>query len=102
MMDTAKSRFEKLNGARSEVLERARDAADLTIPSLMPASGHSESSRLPQPYQSLGARGVNNLASKLALALLPAGNPFFRMTVNDDIVGLIDNEPEVQENLRKI
>lgn len=101
-MMTAKARWDKLDAARSEVLERARDAADLTIPSLMVKDGHTETTRLPQPYQSLGARGVNNLASKLALALLPAGNPFFRMSVSDDIIGLLENENEIQENLRRI
>ena len=34
-----------------------------------------------QPYQGIGARGVNNLASKLSLALMPPNSPFFRFMV---------------------
>lgn len=101
-MATAKQRWEKLNGKRDAILERARDASDLTIPSLMPRAGHSENSKLPQPYQSLGARGLNNLASKLALALLPAGNPFFRLNVGEDVAAEVEGLTEIQEHLRKI
>lgn len=101
-MATAKERWEKLNGKRDAILERARDCSDLTIPSLMPREGHNENSKLPQPYQSLGARGLNNLASKLALALLPAGNPFFRLNVSEGVAAEVENLNEIQEELRKI
>ncbi|MEW5249919.1 portal protein [Microbulbifer sp. 2201CG32-9] len=101
-MATAKARWEKLNGSRDAILQRARDAADLTIPALLPPEGHNENSTLPQPYQSLGARGVNNLASKLAMALLPTGNPFFRMMIPDDVLAEIADDTEIQEELRKI
>ena len=101
-MATAKERWEKLNGKRDAILNRARDAADLTIPALMPREGHNENSTLPQPYQSLGARGLNNLASKLSLALLPAGNPFFRLNVSEDVAAEVEGLTEIQEQLRKI
>lgn len=101
-MATAKDRWIKLNGKRDAILTRARDAADLTIPAMMPREGHTENSKLPQPYQSLGARGLNNLASKLSMALLPAGNPFFRLNVGEDVAPAISNLNEVQEELRKI
>jgi hypothetical protein len=68
---------------RSSVLDRARDGAKLTIPSILPPDGHSEVTRLTTPYQGIGARGVNNLASKLLLALLPPNAPFFRMVMDD-------------------
>jgi len=54
----------------------------LTIPSLLPPQGHTGSSALYKPFQSVGARGVNNLASKLLLAILPPNSPFFRYKVN--------------------
>jgi hypothetical protein len=38
------------------------------------------------PFQSIGARGVNNLASKLLLAILPPGSSFFRLTLDDFVV----------------
>jgi len=88
-MSTTKERFETLNGKRDQVLSRARDAADITIPALMPPDGTDENATLPQPYQSLGARGVNNLTSKLRLSLFPPGNPFFRFQMEDDTKELL-------------
>jgi len=99
-MATAKERFTKLNGRRDQVLQRGRDCADLTIPALMPPEGADENTNLSTPYQSLGARGVNNLASKLRLALFPAGNPFFRFKLDDDALDLIaQDSPEAAEQI---
>lgn len=81
-MATAKERFEKLDSKRDQVVDRARQGADLTIPALMPPEGSDENTPLPTPYQSLGSRGVNNMASKLRLSLFPPGNPFFRLQMN--------------------
>jgi len=74
-----KNRWTKLDGERSTVLDRAKHCTELTIPSLLVDNeSHTEESRLDTPYQSLGARAVNNLASKLLLSLLPPNAPFFR------------------------
>lgn len=80
---TAKSRYEALSRHKTEVLRRARDAAALTIPHLMPREGHNSSSTLVNPFQSVGARGVRNLASKLLLTLFPPNTPFFKYSVDD-------------------
>ena len=103
-MATAKARWEKLDSNREAVLQRGRDCADLTIPALMPPEGTTESSDLPTPYQSLGARGVNNLSSKLTLALLPANNPFYRFQIGQDAAeNLQTNEKtDIEEALRKL
>ena len=76
-MKQAQARYSQLETRREPFLTRARDAAKLTIPSLLPPSGHTGHSKFSTPAQSLGARGVNNLASKLLLALLPPNSPFF-------------------------
>lgn len=81
-MATAKERFETLDSKRDQVVERARQCADITIPALMPPKGTDENSPLPTPYQSLGSRGVNNMTSKLRLSLFPPGNPFFRLLMD--------------------
>lgn len=73
-----KSRWTKLDSERSAVLDRAKQCTELTIPSLLVDTAHSEDAQLSTPYQSLGARAVNNLASKLLLSLLPPNAPFFR------------------------
>ncbi len=103
---TAAGRYLQLSNARSAVLERARAAAKLTIPSLMPPSGHSETSVLPTPFQGIGARGINNLASKLLLALLPPNSPFFRLMIDDFTLEKIMKREgmraEVEKGLNKI
>ena len=82
-MKNAQARYSQLEALREPFLTRARDSAKLTIPSLLPPSGHTGHSKFSTPSQSLGARGVNNLSSKLLLALLPPNSPFFRLTIDD-------------------
>ena len=66
---------------RTHWLERAYRSATLTIPSLLPREDQGRD-QLPQNYQSIGARGVNNLAAKLSLTLFPTQLPFFRLAVD--------------------
>ena len=73
-----KTRWSKLDSERNAVVDRAKACVELTIPSLLVDATHTEDTRLATPYQSLGARAVNNLASKLLLSLLPPNAPFFR------------------------
>lgn len=75
----ASSRFKKLDNDRNAVLDRARNCAKLTIPSIIPDTGHSETQALVTPFQALGSRLVNNLASKLMLSLFPPNLSFFRL-----------------------
>lgn len=71
-------RYQKLAADRQPFLDRAREMAKLTIPSLFPPDGMNNSTKLVVPFQNLGARGVNNIANKLHLTLLPPNSPFFR------------------------
>lgn len=82
-MTTAANRYAALSGKRDQYLNRARSCAKLTIPHLFPPEGANESSTYDTPYQSLGARGVNNLASKLLLSLFPVNATFARMQLGD-------------------
>lgn len=84
--ESAKSVWERENGNRQAVLDRARECSRLTIPGLLPPQGHTEQTPLPTPFQSIGAKGVTTLASKLMLALLPPGLPFFRFKLRNSIV----------------
>ena len=63
-------RYTQLESHRHSFLERARDASELTIPTLVPPDGHTGSTLYKTPYQSVGARGINNLASKLLMTLV--------------------------------
>jgi hypothetical protein len=81
--ETAGGRYKALLTFREPYLFRGRKAAELTIPSLLPQEGSSGSTEFKTPFQGLGARGVNNLSSKLLLALMPPNSPFFRMLIDD-------------------
>ena len=84
--------YENMASDRDVFLTRARTCAELTIPTLMPRDGHTGSTQYDTPYQAVGARGVNNLASKLLMTLLPPNSPFFRLTIDDfDLVDLAGN-----------
>jgi hypothetical protein len=81
-MATAASRYETLSQGRNTILRQAQTAASLTIPGLIPQPGQSDPHDIStQPYSSLGARGVNNVAAKLLLSLFPPQRPFFTPTI---------------------
>lgn len=81
-MGTLKSEYLKLETARYSYLTRGRDCSRLTLPHLLPDEGDQSATLFPTPYQSVGARGVNNLASALLLSLLPPNAPFFRFVID--------------------
>jgi hypothetical protein len=91
---------------REPFLQRARECSKITIPSLIPPDGHTGSSKFYTPYQSVGARGVNNLAAKLLLALLPPNTPFFRLTIDDYTLEQLTQQEgmraKVEEKLNKM
>ena len=82
---TARQRYDRLSSDRSQFLNSARQAADLTLPYLIRDDESTTKSnlRLPQPMAVTGAKGVVTLASKLMLALLPPQTSFFKLQVND-------------------
>ena len=100
------SQYNKLELNRETYLERARDCAKLTIPTLFPDKGNNEATEYRTPYQSIGARGVMNLASKLMLALFPPQAPFFRLDVDDLVYRQIQGDPQqkatIEQGLAKI
>ena len=80
--ETAQALYIKLEGKRYQYVDRARQCSKLTLPYIMTEEGFGAHSRLHTPFQGIGARGVNNLSSKLLLALLPPNAPFFRLNVD--------------------
>ncbi len=79
----AETRYLQLEEFRRPFLDRARQCSEITIPSLIPPEGFNAESKLYTPHQSLGARGTNNLASKLLLALFPPNSPFWRFKIEE-------------------
>ncbi len=83
---SAAGRYSALETERDPFLRRARDVAKVTIPSLMPENVIGGSATLYTPFQGVGARGVNNLAAKILLALFPSTIPFFKLVVPEYII----------------
>ena len=87
---TIANRFSELDSRRRSKLDRARECAILTVPSLMPPENWSEEYELPQPYSSVGSRGVTALSSRMLSALIPLNDlPFFTFNLKSGV------EPEV-------
>lgn len=74
--------YKNLENERKPYLTRANDCATVTIPSLFPKEGDTGTTTYETPYQSVGARGINNLASKLMLALFPM-QTWFKLSINE-------------------
>ena len=97
---SARTRYDYLASDRSQFLEEARQASELTLPYLL--RGHEEHisgmKQLKTPYQSVGAKGVVTLASKLMLALLPVQTSFFKLQLDESQLGE-DIPPEMKSEL---
>ncbi len=98
---TARARYSKLETVRQPYLDRARDSAEFTIPSLITRDGYGSSTKLYTPYQGIGARGLNNLASKLLLALLPPNQPFFRLSLDEFTIQKLTQQKGMQGEFEK-
>ena len=99
--ETAKAVYDRLKSERDQYTDRAEKNAAMTIPALFPKESDNESTSYLTPNQSIGARGVNNLASKLMLALLPPNSTFFRLTPTDAITAQLAEQPEQLQEIEK-
>lgn len=79
----AEARYNDLKSDRDPFLTRARECAKLTLPFLIPPDGFTSGDAIKSTYQSIGANGCNNLASKLLLTMLPPNEPCFRLRVDN-------------------
>ena len=97
---TVAARYKQLQSSRTAYLERGYSNAQLTIPALLPRHRGS-SQNLDQPSQSIGAHGVNNLGSKILLAILPPNSPFFRQRPTPSVQRELDEAGD-EEGATKI
>ena len=97
---TAKKRYDSLARYRSEYLSQADVAAKLTLPYLIKDEETFKGGvrDLKTPWQSVGAKGVVTLASKLMLALMPVNTSFFKLQMDESQVGE-EVPPEVKTEL---
>lgn len=97
MESTASQRYARLSSSRTQFLDAARECAKLSLPYLLTPSGHASGNKLTTPWQSVGAKGVNVMASKLMLSLFPINQKFFKLQIND---GKLAMEPSVDKQAR--
>jgi hypothetical protein len=106
--NSAASLYSKLESRRSPFLMRARDCAKYTLPTLIKPTQTDNGGAVnyPTPWQGMGARGVNNLSSKLLLALFPPNSPFFKLQIDDFTLEQLTQQEgmraQVEEGLAKI
>jgi len=108
--ETAQGRYDFLRSWRDQYLWIARKAAHLTLPWLIKMDDEADIStrgQLREPWQSAGAKGVNVLASKLMLALMPVQTSFFKLQLDEMKLDKVDGfnpqmKSEVDQSFSKI
>ena len=83
MKHSAQAKYMMLQADREDYLDSGRQSARLTLPYILTDDGHVQGGVLPTPWQSVGSKGVNVLASKLMLSLFPVNTSFFKLQIND-------------------
>ncbi|MGL4249537.1 MAG: portal protein, partial [Aeromonas sp.] len=84
---------------RNDYITRAESCAQYTIPSLFPKDSDNGGTSYTTPWQAIGARGLNNLSSKLMLALFPVGAPFFKLNVSELEVKQVSDDPSAIQQI---
>jgi hypothetical protein len=88
-MKNARQRYQELSSHREQFLNVAYECAELTIPTLlMRNEGDALYQSFQTPWQSVGAKGVTTLSSKLMLGLLPPSTSFFKLQLDDSKLGV--------------
>ena len=87
-MSKARERYSQLESGRTQFLDVAVEASELTLPYLVTRDDNYKGKRtLLQPFQSVGAKAVVTLSAKLMLAMLPPQTAFFKLQIRDDKIG---------------
>lgn len=98
--ESAKAVYDRLKNDRQPYETRAENCAQYTIPSLFPKDSDNSSTDYTTPWQAVGARGLNNLASKLMLALFPMQS-WMKLTINEYQAESLAGDPEVLTQIDK-
>ena len=98
-MKKARQRYNELSTAREQFLNVAYECAELTIPTLIMRNEKPPAyAQFKTPWQSVGAKGVVTLSSKLMLGLLPPSTSFFKLQLDDSKLG-VEIPPEAKSEL---
>jgi len=87
-----KNRFQTLEANKQELVQVAEKASQLTLRYIFPPSNKKDNTYLGKNWQAVGARGVNNLASKLLLTLFPPSGGFFKYSLDESIKAALSPE----------
>ena len=101
LTESAKATYNRLENDRKPYVTRAEECAKYTIPALFPRDTDNGSTDYDTPFRSVGARGVNNLSSKLLLALFPPNSPFFRLDVREDVMKYLESTPDAKQEIEQ-
>ena len=98
-MTTARERYSRLESDRHQFLDSAIDCAQLTLPYLIREDNEKGMNhrRLVTPWQSVGAKGVNVMASRLMLSLFPVNAKFFKLQISG---GALAQDPDIDAQAR--
>lgn len=96
----AKAAYDTLKSDRQQYTTRAENNAKVTIPSLFPKDGDNSSTKYTTPWQSVGARGVNNLTAKLMLALFPQ-QVWMRLDMSEWLMKQVVSDPSLREKAQQ-
>lgn len=97
----AASRYSQLASTRDHFVQRGDDCAKLTIPTLFQRDVTLTANlKIKDPQQTAGATGVNTLAAKMVMSLLPMNTPFFKLNL-DEIVEELDGDKELEKEVKK-
>lgn len=108
--NTLASDYAKLKVQREGWLLAAKEAAKYTIPAIMPddttLTKSKYKSSFKTPNQSVGADGINNLASKVTLTMLPPNQTFYRfkmdeLAIKEAAQKSAEDEAKYQEDINK-
>ena len=99
-MSAERQRYNELQSERQQFLDVAYQCSQLTLPYLIVRQDENTTHRpLTTPWQSVGAKAVVTLASKLMLALLPPQTSFFKLQVRDDDKLGEELDPQIRSEL---
>jgi hypothetical protein len=100
---TVKGAYDRMATDRQWYLTEAKKSAELTIPSIMASdqdASHLVSNGpedLAKPWQSVGAKGVRNLSSKLGLTLFPPTGSFMRYQLHPQFKQELEEEGKEEQ-----
>ena len=88
--------YDDLCRDREGVVEKARELAKISIPYLFPPEGYRPGDTLPPPNQSINARCIVNLSSRIMYTALPPSKPILKYNIIEHkMKGELDADPQL-------